>query len=49
MSTDRVKLNIARTKDGQQRVARLPKADSGSQAIADAARNRQTNNHPGRS
>lgn len=49
MAIDRVRLNIARTKDEQTRVAKLPKADKGSQAIADAARKRQTNNHPGRS
>jgi len=49
MSTDRVKLNIARTRDEKAKVDRLPKADKGSQAVADAARSRRTNNHPGRS
>lgn len=45
---DRVKLNMARTTEEARAKAKLPEADSKTQAVADAARARQTNNHPGR-
>ena len=45
---DRLNLNMARTKAEYDARDKLPRASEKDQAVADAARRRQTNNHPGR-